>query len=107
MNWAMSKSTKILQVSFDFASKFSNEHRVLYGWRYSEENHKIPESGTTTKREDETQRSYISYRIPLNSDNNDANLSAHIEYSHNMRKSSLVEYNQDFDAWTVSINWAI
>lgn len=97
----------ITGISFDFASKFSNGHRVLYGWRYSEENHKIPETGTTTKREDEIQRSYISYRIPLNTDNNDANPSAHIEYSHNMQKSSLVEYNQDFDAWTVSINWAI
>ena len=97
----------IAAISFDFASKFSNRHRVLYGWRYSEEKHKIPESGTTTKREDEIQRSYISYRIPLNTDDNDANPSAHIQYSHNMRKSNLVEYNQDFDAWKVSINWTI
>jgi hypothetical protein len=97
----------IAGISFDFASKFSNGHRVLYGWRYSEENHKIPESGTTTKREDEIQRSYISYRIPLNTVDNDANPSAQIQYSHNMRKSNLVKYNQDFDAWEVSINWAI
>jgi len=97
----------IAGISFDFASKFSNGHRVLYGWRYSEENHKIPESGTTTKREDEIQRSYISYRIPLGTDENTANPSAHIQYSHTMQKSNLVEYNQDFDAWKVSINWAI
>ena len=97
----------IAGISFDFASKFSNGHRMLYGWRYSEENHKIPVSGKTIKREDEIQLSYISYRIPLNTDENTANPSAHIQYSHTMQKSNLVEYNQDFDAWKVSINWAI